>query len=249
MSMFSEDPTLPVGALIVAAVACFLALRTRQEGKYLIWGLSLLGLAGLVLAVEWLWVTDEERIETVVYDLRRALLASDAEGMLAHFTPDVQYVQSGESLPTAATRALVQASLAQSRFDVVRIRGLQTSAGKQTRRGKAEFKAFVRGSVQGPFGMGGDGATDTSWSLGFEETKPGVWKVNRITPLSMPYNPALLAGAIERAGGAESVARSVTDRGLQALESLQSLGDSSRRSRFDRKSVVRDRERARAGFQ
>ena len=101
MSMFSEDPTLPVGALLLAAAVCFVTLRARQEGKYLIWGLAALAAAAGVAAVEWFWVTDEERIEAVVYDLRRSLLASDPQGVLAHLTPDVQYVQGGETTPTA----------------------------------------------------------------------------------------------------------------------------------------------------
>ena len=29
------------------------------------------------------------------------------------------------------------------------------------------------------------GTANSTWSLGFQETEPGVWKVNRITPVSM----------------------------------------------------------------
>jgi len=244
MSMFSEDPTLPVGALILAAVACFVTLRARQEGKYLIWGLAMLGLAGVVLAVEWFWVTDEERIERVVYDLRDSLLASDADGVLAHLTPDVQYVHSGESMPAIATRTLIKTSVANSQFDIVRLRGLQASAGRQTRRGKAEFKVFVRGTVTGPFG--GSGAADTAWSLGFQETKPGVWKVNRITPVSLPYNAAVMAGALGRMSGGGAAAAgepgSIELGGPGSGPPLPGLGDrpwGRRRFRMDRKSMSR----------
>lgn len=257
MSMFSDDPTWPVGILLLVAACCFVALKARQEGKYLIWGLSALGLAVLVAGVEWFWVTDEERIEAVVYDLRRSLLASDSAKLLAHLTPDVQYVQTGESMPSVATRALIQTSLANSKFDLVRIRGLQTSAGKQTRRGKAEFKVFVRGTVHGPFGMGGAGAADTAWSLGFEETKPGVWKVNRITPIALPYNPAMLAGAMGRmAGGGDGIGRG-NGSGRDIDPSLTPFpvpgsgpndpGPHRGRFRFDRKSLSREREHGRGG--
>ncbi|MDG3007677.1 hypothetical protein [Paludisphaera mucosa] len=247
MTMFSEDPTLPAGALLLAAACCFVALRARQEGKYLIWGLTALGLAGVVLTVEWFWVTDDERIEAVVYDLRRSLLASDAQGLLAHLTPDVQYVQAGESMPTIATRALIQASLANSKFDVVRIRELQTSAGRRTRRGKAEFKIFVRGAMQGPAGYNGAGAGDSAWSLGFEETKPGVWKVNRITPISLPFSPALLAGPAGRPPGVES-SRDV-DASLAPFPGPSEPSPRrgrARADRVDRKSLGRLRERSRS---
>ncbi|WP_165246895.1 hypothetical protein [Paludisphaera soli] len=242
MSMFSDDATLPVGALLLVAAACFLALKARQEGKYLIWGLSAVAAAVLTAGVEWFWVTDEERIEAVVYDLRRSLLASDSAAMLAHLTDDVQYVQSGESIPPLATRTMIQASVGRSKFDIVRVRGLQASAGRRTRRGKAEFKVFVRGSVQGPLGLGGSGAADTTWSLGFEETKPGVWKVNRITPISLPYNAALLTGTPRAPGGPGG--------GIGGDPSLAPTGPDNEaigrrgRFRFDRKSLGRERGRA-----
>ncbi|APW61790.1 hypothetical protein [Paludisphaera borealis] len=195
MYLISDDPTWLAGGLALAAVACFLALKTTQEGKYLIWGVAALAGAGLVVAVEWVWVTDDERIEYVVYDLRKALLAGDVDGVLARMTPEVQYVQEGQTLSGAATRLLIRTSMAGSRFETLRIHNLQTSVGRQTRRGKAEFKVFVQGNVQGPLGMGGAGAANTSWSLGFEEAKPKVWLVNRITPVSLPYNVAATINA------------------------------------------------------
>lgn len=198
MSMFSDDPTLPTAVLLLAAALCFVGLRVRQEGKYLICGLTALGLAALVLAVEWMWVTDEERIEAVVYDLRRAVLASDADGVLAHLTPDVQYVQSGETRSPDETRSLIRNAMDGTKLDIVRIRELQTSAGRQTKRGKAEFKAIVKGTVQGPFGFAGSGGTDSGWSLGFQQTKPGVWKVNRITPVASTFNPSILNSQMGR---------------------------------------------------
>ena len=190
MTWLSDDPTWLAGALVLAAVGCFLALKATQEGKYLIWGLAAAAAAALVVAVERVWVTDEERLENVVYDLRKSLLARDVDGVLAQMTPDVQYVQEGQTLSGPATRSLIRNSLANSTFETVRVYGLQTSVGRQSRRGKAEFKVFTQGAVQGPFGLGGAGAGNTAWSLGFEEEGPGVWKVNRITPISLPLNVA-----------------------------------------------------------
>ena len=83
-------------------------MRVTQQGKYLVWALSSLGLAMTVLLVERFWVTDNERIERVVYDLRRAVMTSDAEAVLKHLTPDVQYVQHGTALPGEATRELIR---------------------------------------------------------------------------------------------------------------------------------------------
>ena len=34
------------------------------------------------------------------------------------------------------------------------------------------------------------GTTNSDWSLGFEESSPGVWKVNRISPTACPQRIA-----------------------------------------------------------
>jgi len=186
MTFLSEDPTYLAGSLAVLAGAFLVALRVTQQGKYLVWAIAALGLAVTAVVVERFWVTDNERIERVVYDLRRAVLASDAEGVLKHLTPDVQYEQNGTSLSGEATRDLIRTYLTESAFDFVYIRELQASAGRQTRRGKAEFRVYAKGRLRTPVATYDVGTADSTWSLGFQETAPGIWKVNRITPVSVP---------------------------------------------------------------
>ena len=50
------------------------------------------------MVIERFWVTDNERIEGVVYALKRAVLAANPDDVLAQLTPDVEYVQDGSSL-------------------------------------------------------------------------------------------------------------------------------------------------------
>lgn len=186
MTWLSEDPTYLAGALALAAMACLMALRVTQQGKYLVWALGMLGMALAVVVVEQLWVTDNERIERVVYDLKNAVLISDAEGVLKHLTPDVQFVNDGTYLPGETTQALIRNNLANATFDLISIRELQTSAGRQTRRGKAEFRLLAKGTLKGSMANYNIGTANSTWSLGFQETGPGVWKVNRITPVLIP---------------------------------------------------------------
>jgi hypothetical protein len=184
MTYLSEDPTFLAASLLLVAGAFLVALNVSQQGKYLIWAAVALILAVAVIVIEWLWVTDNERIEQVVYDLRRAVLESNVEGVLSHLAPNVQYLQGDVALSEDATRALVGANLSRARFEFVRIADLQVSAGQQSRRGKAEFRVFARGSLAS---SAAEGSTSVStWSLGFEETAPGIWRVNRISPLSVP---------------------------------------------------------------
>ena len=81
---------------------------------------------------------------------------------------------------------MIRANVSRMQFDYIRISELQTSVGKQARRGQAEFRVFAKGRVNSALGMGESGTAVTSWSLGFQETEPGVWKVNRISPIGSP---------------------------------------------------------------
>ena len=192
MTFLSEDPTYLAGFFVLVAGACLMTLKVTQQGKYLVWALTALGLAVAVVVIEHFWVTDNERIERVVYELRQAVLAANPEGVVAQLTPDVEYVQDGTSLTGDATRELIRANLANTSFDFVHIQDLQTSAGRQTRRGKAEFRVYAKGTLRTALASYGVGTANTTWSLGLQETEPGVWKVNRITPVSIMEGVTLI---------------------------------------------------------
>jgi hypothetical protein len=188
MEYLSEDPTYLAGALVILAAAFLITMRVTQQGKYLLWAGITFALAILVVLIEWLWVTDTERIQAVVYDLGRAVERSDAKAVLGHLTDDVQYSMAGASVPSAVTKAMIDEGVSNAHIDFLRISQLEASAMPQSRRGKAEFKVLASGSFSGSRGLGGAGAGtgNSRWSLGFQETSPGVWKVNRITPQQFP---------------------------------------------------------------
>jgi hypothetical protein len=186
MTYLSEDPTYLVAALLILAGAFLVALKVTQQTKYLVHTGIALGLGLVVMAVDWWWITDSERIEQVVYDLQRAVLNSDVDGVFAHLAPTVQYLQGDTSLSEVATRALIQVNLGTSHFDFVRLSDLHISAMQQARRGTAEFRVFTRGSRGLSPEIVSAGTSMTAWSLGFQETAPGTWKVNRISPISIP---------------------------------------------------------------
>jgi|SRR5208337_109653 len=107
MTFLSEDLTYLAGFLILAGVAFLMALKVTQQGKHLVWALTALGLAVAVVVIERMWVTHNERIESVVYELRQAVLAANPEDVLAQLTPDVEYVQDEISLSGEAPRGLI----------------------------------------------------------------------------------------------------------------------------------------------
>jgi hypothetical protein len=196
MEILSDDPSVLVGGLAIVAVIFLAMLRITQQGKYLFWALSAGGLALILLALDWLWVTDNERIESVVYDLRRAVMKADVEGVAKHLDPDVQFDMSGRSRgfyyergSTVHGQAVIDTirGLVQSaRFDFLRINSLVTQAGAQSRRGTAEFHVVAAGTIEHIGFHGKFGAVDSVWSLGLRETSPNVWKVERISAVTLP---------------------------------------------------------------
>ncbi len=196
MTYLSEDPTYLAGGFLLLGAACVIALKATQQGKYLIGAGTALVLALLVVAVEWMWVTDNERIEKVVYEVRAAVLESNVDGVLAHLAPNVMYQQGDTALTSDATRELIRANVSNLHLEFARITELRTSVGQQTRRGIAEFRVFTRGGLKTSPHISDGMSAMTAWSLGFQETGPGIWKINRITPVSMPSGILALPGGV-----------------------------------------------------
>jgi len=191
MTILSEDPTILAGGLAALASVFLVALRATQQGKYLAYAGVAFGLALVVLATERLWVTDAERIESVVYQLRDAVAKSDADAVLEHLAPNVQYGRSRGVFSSEQTREIIKSTLRNTHFDFVRVGQLRTNVGQQSRRGTAEFRVFAKGRFESSVGAVNTGAVNigavnTEWSLSFKEVEPHVWKVNRITPVNIP---------------------------------------------------------------
>lgn len=186
MHFLTEDPSYLLIGLGVAALACLVALKITQQGKFLVWAGGLLALGLAVFAFEQLYVTDAERVEGVVYDLARAVEASDVEKIKSLLDDRVTIGLRGRTMDGSMTLRLILPLIRQTRFDFVRIGQLTTSAGSQTKMGSAEFKA----AATGVFNEGGSeipvAVAATEWSLGFSERSPGVWKITRITAIKVP---------------------------------------------------------------
>ena len=150
MEFLSDDPTYLAGGLGLLAGAFLVAMKLTQQGKYLVWAGVAFALALAVVAVERVWVTDNERIEETVYGLGRAVKASDASGVLDRLTPDVQYVAGGTRCRAPATRALIEQGGEEREVRLPADLAPRANAGGQSRRGRAEFRVICGGSFQGP---------------------------------------------------------------------------------------------------
>lgn len=201
MTWLSEDPWPVVGLLGLVALVFLVALRLTQQGQYLIRAIVALGLAALVLGIEFYWVTDNERVEAVVYSLAKAVERSDIPAVMSHFTPNVLFKQGGETVDGLVfDEAFVRSQLENAQFDFVRVRKLNAKVSPQARRGSAEFEAFIGGSQTANGTLVNTGAFPSSWSIGLQETSPNVWKINEVRPIQVPYG--LMFRGFRQRGGA-----------------------------------------------
>jgi hypothetical protein len=206
VTWLSENPWPLAGTLALAAVGLLIALRIRQEAKYLIAALACLALAVGVVVIERVWVTDAERVEEVVLRLADAVERSDADEALALLTPDVTFTQAGITMggrtPDVLARALpsnepgaanparitLRAAIDNAKFDFLSISRLNAHAGRLTRMGQATFRAFGSGSIESS-GVRFNFATDaggSDWSVGLREDRDGNWRISSITAMRVP---------------------------------------------------------------
>ncbi|GAC1334175.1 MAG: hypothetical protein NVSMB14_01240 [Isosphaeraceae bacterium] len=200
MSWLSEDPWPVAGTLATVAVVCFILLRVTQQGRFLLWGFLCLALGVATVVIEHFWVTDVERIDDAIYGMTAALQRSDGK-TAAGFLADDAVVTIGDtdigSLRGDAVldHDLFEHALSDTKFDLLQLSGMTVKVGSRTRQGTARFKVLATGSYNGnvkvPFTAAG-----TEWDFGCREVSPGVWKIERITPTSLPANSELYVRGI-----------------------------------------------------
>ena len=184
MHYLLEDPTIVVGAMVVLALICLIALMATQRGKFLVWGMGFVLAAAFFLLLEQVWVTDNERIEAVVYALRDATARSDADAVLALTTPDLRLEPSIALAKGPLARAFIKTQLENAKFDYLLIRHLEVASSPQARRGSAQFEVLASGSWQHYNWATTPG--QAIWSIGLEEMPDKTWKINRITAVKLP---------------------------------------------------------------
>jgi hypothetical protein len=191
--LLSENPWPIVSAFGLVALFFLIASWTTGNRKYLVFGLSTVAIAILLILIEQVWVTDRERIEWVIYDIARAAQSSNANGVLEHLAPEAS-LGASDNLPRrrfgvfghSVTEAGIRDLLSRTQFDYVRVYHVTVNVGTLSRQGRAEFQSQAVGTYSTTVGEVRFGATRMGWSLGFRETSPKVWKVTRITPINPP---------------------------------------------------------------
>ena len=184
MYYLSDDAMYPAVFLGLAAIFCLVMLKVSQQGKYLVFAATALVVLLAWVGIERAWVTDEERIEDVVYRIAAAVQDSDADRVADFLAPDCVLEPSGDPSNLVVryvlntfgsgpvTRTKLQTFLPQFTFDWVKVTRLETHVSPISRLGTAEFvvHAMAMGKsptvATPPAGMG--------WSFGMREVEPKV---------------------------------------------------------------------------
>jgi hypothetical protein len=193
MEYVTEDPTYLAAGLGVLALIFLVMLKVTQQGKYLLYAGAVLGVLVFLLAVERMWVTDNERIEDVVYGLAKAVGESDGDKAAEFLAEDCMMEPSGDRsdllMRAVSSRFAgplppqrLREALPNFKFDYLRITRLQAHAGALSGMGTAEFAVHTMGQQTEPFATYATPPAGMGWSFGLREVSPHVWKVVRISP-------------------------------------------------------------------
>ena len=156
---------------LLALVALILVIATfaTGRGKYLTWVWALAVLALVLLAVEWLWVTDRERVEMIVDSLAQAVRMEDSAEIERFLSPECRY----GNMDRAGIRRLADSIFDTIEIDKLTISGRKTQVFPLRKEATSEFLAVVRGRQSNvefsPY--------PTRWILTFAQNSSGDWEV------------------------------------------------------------------------
>lgn len=183
MWVLTENPWPLMIGLSVVAVGLMLAWSSRRQTRFLVLAVVAVLLVAGVWELERRIVTERERLEICVLDLRDAVQAKEvveALGFISH--------------SELTLKALVAAGLAMVSFeDEIRITALETTLTSDDSIAETRFRANASLSV---VGYGAVGHQPTLWSLTWrkEGDEWRIVRVRRFHPLSHKELPPLSGG-------------------------------------------------------
>jgi len=180
MWLLTENPWPVIIALSVVAVGAFMAWNTRGDNRLLIVVAIAVALAGGAWELERRIVTERERLESRVLDLRDVVQDKELFEVLGFFS-DSELLLKG-----MATTGLAMVNFE----DQIRVTALETTVTSEETLGETRFRANVSLSV---VGFGSVGHQPTLWALSWrkEADEWRIVKVRRFHPLSHKELPPL----------------------------------------------------------
>jgi hypothetical protein len=145
-SWLAEDPTPVYILLAVAAVALAVAYWNTRKRAYLVGIGAVLLLAGVVWLIDFLVVTERERLVKTVNTMGRAVQALDVDGVFRHLSEDFEFGGMRKAAFQESVRRGVRLYDVRE-MQIWDVQVPEVSAEKRTAR--VEFNAKVRGNWSG----------------------------------------------------------------------------------------------------
>lgn len=173
--LFAENVWPLIWLIALVELILVIAMVGTGRGRFLLWIGSLALFAVLLVGVEWLWVTDAERIDGAINQVADAVRREDADGILRHLAPQCRFGSYNRDAIGQQAEALFR----QVEFDRVTISQRKTQVFRLRKQATAEFLAVARGKQSGvefnPY--------PTRWILTFIQAEDGLWQVMDIQQL------------------------------------------------------------------
>ncbi len=170
--LFAEDFWSLVGLCALVELGLVIALvRTGRRGLLVLVALTPF-VAGALVAVELLIVTERERVDGLIDEMAAAARAEDVDGLVKHLAPNCRYGNIGPDgiRQTAATIF--------GMFDIERLTlsSRKTQVARLRKEATAEFLAVARGR-QGQIDFA---PYPTRWIFTFQQNRDDEWRVVEI---------------------------------------------------------------------
>ena len=173
--LFAEDVWPLIWLLALAELILFIAMVGTGRGRYLVWMGVVAALAMLLVVLEWVLVTDRERVDAVVDQMARAVRHKDFDAVLRHLAPQCHF----GGYDRERIRELADTELRDIEIDRITVSDRHTQVFPQRKQATAQFLAVVRGKQskveQPPYA--------SRWMLTFHQDTTGQWQVVEIERL------------------------------------------------------------------
>ena len=173
--LFAENVWPLIWLLALAELVLLIAMVGTGRGRFLVWIGMLAALAVFLVVLEWLIVTDRERVDGIVDQMARAVRNEDIDELLRHLAPQCHF----GAMDREAVRQLAASVLHEIEVDRVTVSDRTTQVFPRQKQATAEFLAVVRGKQSqvefAPY--------PSRWVLTFHQDPAGQWQVVEIEHL------------------------------------------------------------------
>jgi ketosteroid isomerase-like protein len=172
VDLFADDVWPLIWVLALVEIILIIAMVSTGRGKFLFWIAAVAAFAGILLIVEWFWVTARERVSSALDDMARAAREEDTDRLISHLSPQCHFGglnRSGIQQVAEATLRLVdlnKVSLGDRRIELLPSRREATASFLAVATGKRSTTPF--------------NSYPTRWRLTFQQSQAGEWKVVEI---------------------------------------------------------------------